>query len=184
MFDLQRLLGRLDARPRRRQAPGFSYADVADDEVIRAIRSVPCHYADLSITAANVIVDPDALGTATTDSTHVAGVALTAGQAVYLDTTGKYQLSLANGTAAQKACAGIVTDNAAANQPVTVQTSGVINLGATLTVAKIYVVSGAVAGNIAPVTDLVTGWVTIILGVATAANRMTMKIFNSTAVGP
>jgi hypothetical protein len=64
-----------------------------------------------------------------------------------------------------------------------VQTAGNINLGATLTVGQIYVLS-ATAGGIAPVADLATGHYPSILGVATTASNLLMGILVSNVAKP
>ena len=135
--------------------------------------------ADLTITATLVVP-----GGAAVKLTGPAGATLTAGQAVYQDTAGLWQLSKANGTAAQKAVVGITLNGGAINQIVTVQTGGTITIGATVAVGTIYVLSGAVAGNIAPSTDLVSGWQTITLGIATTAGALLMNLFNAAVAVP
>src|SRR5581483_1775072 len=107
--------------------------------------------ADLTITAASVVpyTSPVPLY-----SDGTAGATITAGQPVYLDSaTNTYKLSLAAGTATEATAAGIAVNGASAGQPVRIQTSGDLDLGATLTVGRVYVLS-ANAGKIAPVTDL------------------------------
>ncbi len=106
--------------------------------------------ADLTITAANVLA---ATG-APTDKSKVAGEALTAGQPTYLKTSdGKLYESLSSGLAEPAQFYGIALNNAAINQPVAVQTGGLITIGATPVIATEYVVS-ANAGKIAPHADL------------------------------
>jgi hypothetical protein len=51
-------------------------------------------------------------------------------------------------------------------------------VGATLVVGQVYVLS-ANAGNIAPVSDLATGWYTTILGIAISTTQLQMGPVNS-----
>lgn len=127
--------------------------------------------ADLTVTAANcVAVD------ATTVS-GTAGVAITAGQAVYLDTTtGKYALADANSaTAAQRRAGGIALNGAAANQPIKVATAGTIKLGATMTAGVAYYLSDT-SGGICPVADIGSGEYVCLIGFATSATVLNIDI--------
>lgn len=105
--------------------------------------------ADLAITAANVTTSSTSITTGT------AGAAVTAGQAVYQNSDGKYYLAQCDGTSAEATVFGIALCNAAAGQPLTVQTGGDITIGATVAKGTTYVVS-ANAGGIAPQADLVS----------------------------
>lgn len=155
--------------------PGQSRKQVR--RLIRLCRR--CRFLDVSITAANVKPVSDQI----IDTSANAGEAITQGQTVYLDTDGKWYKSDANGTAAKKDLKGVALNSAAVDQPLAVQKSGVINLGATLTVGTIYVVS-ATAGGIAPAADLVSGMDTIIVGVAITAANLKVNIFDSGATVP
>jgi hypothetical protein len=105
--------------------------------------------ADLSQTAANVKLNAGAsvvVGTA--------GETLTQGQPATLS-SGKWVRSRAT-TAALADCSGIVLTPAVLDEPVVIARPGVrINLGATLVVGEVYVVS-ATLGAIAPIGDLVS----------------------------
>lgn len=149
-----------------------------DDETIRAILSVPTHYADLTITAANV-----ALVTGSPDRGNNAGATITAGQLCYKDSSNLWQLSDANLSAASKTIGGVALHGSLANQPLAVQSDGTITIGATVAVGTIYLLS-ATAGAICPHTDLATGMTTCILGVATTAAIITIRIFNSGVAVP
>jgi hypothetical protein len=95
---------------------------------------------------------------------------------VYKDSsTLKYLKSRANALATAR-CDGIALNSAALDQPLSVQRTGDIDLGATLTVGEIYVVSDATAGKIRPASDLGTGDYPVILGVGKAADSMKMGI--------
>ena len=104
--------------------------------------------ANLTITAANVIQ-----GSGAVTSTGIAGVAVTAGQSVYLDTTdSKYKLADADATASVNESA-IALHAAAADQPLTVQTGGTLAIGATIAIGSAYYVS-TTAGSICLESDL------------------------------
>lgn len=127
--------------------------------------------ADLSITAANVV----AASTSTTKA-GTAGATITAGQAVYkLAADGLIHPADANDSAKYKAV-GIALNGASVNQPIDyVEKSNDLDIGATLTIGTVYVLS-ATAGGVAPAADLTTGDYAVILGVATAADSMRVNI--------
>lgn len=117
--------------------------------------------ADFSITASQVtrVSGIEKIGTA--------GEALTAGQAIYLKSTdNRFWKSLANGTAEQQVCAGIVLHNAAAGQPIRYLDNGVLTLttGTVGIAGDAVIMSGVTAGNICPHSDAVAGWRENILG--------------------
>jgi predicted transcriptional regulator len=88
--------------------------------------------ADLSITAADVQPASD-----TRKKTVTAGATITAGQAVYLDTTDSNKAKLADASAqASSVAEGIALHGAASGQPLTIAIGGGIDLGATLAVGK------------------------------------------------
>lgn len=127
---------------------------------------------DITITAANVIPGSDA-----TYFDRTAGDTITAGQPVYLDSTDS-KLKLADANAASAAAAtvkGIALHGAASGQPLKVQTSGSITIGATVTQGTIYVLS-ATAGGIAPAADLATGHRVTVIGIATSASALKLQI--------
>jgi len=135
--------------------------------------------ADLSITAANVVA-----GATGRQDTGTAGESVTAGQVTYHDTADDNHLKKASNASATLAkVKGIALNNAADGQPITVHTSGPLDLGATLTVGENYVVSDT-AGGIAPISDLGSGDYVSILGVATAADEIEIQILNSEAAKP
>lgn len=127
---------------------------------------------DITVTAANVHPYSDA-----TRQLVQAGEAITPGQPVYLKSSdSKYYKCDSNAGLEESGAAGIALGYApAADDYFTMQTAGDIDLGATLTVGEIYVVSGT-AGGIAPCGDLTTGWYTTILGIATTAAKLQMDI--------
>jgi hypothetical protein len=127
---------------------------------------------DLSVTAANVKGDSAAKEWGT------AGEAITAGQAVYLDTpTRTYKLADANSaTAAARQARGIALNGAAAGQPLAIATSGDVTAGAALTAGTAYYLSAAAAGGIAPIEDLTTGDYVCLLGLAKSATVLALDI--------
>lgn len=128
---------------------------------------------DLVITAANVLE-----GTAARKQTGVAGANITQGDSVYVDTSGQLQAALKAVDAASAEAVGIALNSAEAGQPVTFQSGGEIDVGATLVVGETYVV-GAAAGGIAPIADVISTEFATILGVATAAGVLKMGILQS-----
>ena len=135
--------------------------------------------ANLSITAANVALG----GSSTRTETVQAGESITQGMPVYLSSTdGKWYQSDANVVAAATATHGIAMSPAATNGYFAVsRTNGQdVNLGATLEVGQIYVVS-ATKGAIAPYGDLIASDYVIILGVA-KTTAVLQQLFSPTGV--
>jgi len=132
--------------------------------------------ADLSITAANVA----AAAGEVSKQEWVAGATITAGQALYIDSAASNVAKLAqsDGTSAEAEVKGIAMHGASSGQPVIIATSGDIDLGATLTVGTVYVLSQT-AGGICPVGDLATSDYVSIIGVATAADELKIILTNS-----
>jgi hypothetical protein len=99
-----------------------------------------------------------------------------------LSTDGKWYQSDANVAAAATSTHGIAMSPAATNGYFSVSKSNGqdVNLGATLAVGQIYVVS-ATKGAIAPYADLVTNDYVIILGVATTTSLL-RQLFSPTGV--
>lgn len=130
--------------------------------------------ADLSITAASVVA-----GDGSTVVSGTAGVTITAGQAVYKDsTTGKYDLADSDSaTAAAKRTGGIALNGAALDQPLKVLTAGAVTIGATLTAGTAYYLSNT-AGGICPVADVGSGENVCLLGLAASASVLNVDIQN------
>jgi hypothetical protein len=128
--------------------------------------------ADLVITAANVVP-----GTNATKTQGIAGAAITAGQVVYLDSaTNTFKLADCNsGTAAARVPFGVALDNAASGQPITVQTSGPVTIGAAVTGGVGYYLS-ANPGGVCPVADMVAGCFPSFLGFAINATQINLNI--------
>jgi hypothetical protein len=134
-------------------------------------------WADLTVTAANV-----ALVSGNSES-GTAGATITAGQAVYLDSADSRLKLCDAGAATTDDLYGIALHASLAGQPLAVQRAGVINLGATLVVGEVYMISET-AGAICPVADIVAGDFVTMVGVAlTAANLQLHKLTTSTAHG-
>lgn len=122
--------------------------------------------ADLTITPASVLL------TSGSSNHGTAGASITAGQAVYADSTDSSKLKLAqcDGTAAEAAVVGIALHAASANQPLRYAESGaVMNIGATTAKTTAYLLS-ATAGGIAPQVDITAGQRIVYLGYATATD--------------
>jgi len=137
--------------------------------------------ADLTITAASV-----AAGTgASVDRSRNAGASLTAGQAVYLDTSSNtYKLSDADSaTAAARTVTGVALNAASSGQPVAVLTGGLLTVGATVAVGTMYTGS-ATAGGICPVADLTTGAYPTAIGWAVSTTQINVVINASGVVKP
>ena len=121
--------------------------------------------ADLTVTAANVLF------TSGSQITRNAGASITAGQAVYFDSSAStLKLAQCDGTAAEADAVGIALHAAGTGQPLTYAAQGsVINIGATTAKTTTYMVS-ATAGGVAPQADLVSTNRIVRLGYATATD--------------
>lgn len=127
--------------------------------------------ADLSITAASVVKGANAV----TES-GTAGATITAGQVVYRDASDlKCKLADCNSaTAAVRSPRGIALNGASDGQPLVIQRSGEITIGATLTVGSTYYLS-ATAGGIAPLADLGSGDYPTVIGVAKSTSVLVLS---------
>lgn len=140
--------------------------------------------AALTITAADVLCSPDAV-----KKTGIAGVAIAAGEVIYLDPTVN-ELKLTNASASSPAntVAGLALNGAAAGQPVTyVVEDPALNIGAALNVGDTIYASGVTAGVItSAVADVQkTGFACNFLGIClVGGNAATTTVnFNPTAGG-
>ena len=125
---------------------------------------------DLTITAASVVA-----GSNSARDSGTAGEAITAGQAVYLDTaTNRWMLSDNNGTGT-RSVKGIALNGAAAGQPIAVLKGGDITIGATLVAGTDYWLS-ATPGGICPRADLAAGMDTVQIGVAKSTTVLAVAI--------
>ena len=119
--------------------------------------------ADFTITPAQVT----AVGSTVTVKRGTAGVTITAGQTVYLDSADSLiKLADANGAGDIHICVGIAMNGATANQPINYADSGQLTLttGAALGAFGEPVVVSATAGGMASHDDLAAGWFSNILG--------------------
>jgi hypothetical protein len=127
--------------------------------------------ADIVITATSVVAGANAQ----TDS-GTCGATITAGQAVYKDsTTKKWLLADSNGTAEARQAKGIALNGGAINQPVKVQTGGDITIGATITAGVALYLSDT-PGGICPVADVGAGEYVCLMGVAKTTTVFTIGI--------
>lgn len=120
--------------------------------------------ADVVVTAANVILSSQT-GIQNKTVQRTASVAITAGQAYYLDSNGLAALGDANASSASAATQGIALAAALAGQPFLGIEGGALAFGAVLTKGLVYVQS-ATPGGIAPAGDLASGWFSTYLGTA------------------
>jgi len=110
---------------------------------------------------------------ATISRTALAGVTITAGQALYLSAANTVSLAQADGTAAEAAAVGIAMNGGAAGQPILFVANGLVNLDtAALTGAALgdVVALGATAGGLYPNEDIATTEYVTIMGYIVTAN--------------
>lgn len=128
--------------------------------------------ADISITAANVLPGADARiehGTF--------GATITQGQVVYRDPAdGEYKLAdTDSATAAVKVPRGIALNAGSDGQPATIQLSGDITIGATLTAGAAYYLS-PVPGGIGLIAEVAIGDDYTLLGLAKSTTVLDLDI--------
>jgi hypothetical protein len=135
----------------------------------------PIYAADLSQTAANVV------GYGEQQQGRLGGT-VTAGQPVRRQADGTWVAST-NASAAGAQVDGIALSGGASGQPFTYQRSGLVNLGATVAVGMIYVLSAS--GAISPVSDAASGdYMTIIcIATTTALCQMSIAVSGVAAAG-
>jgi hypothetical protein len=113
-------------------------------------------------------------------TTGIAGVAITAGQLLYLDSTAtppNMKLADANLSLAAATVLGVALHAASIGQPILYQTAGDINMGAVLIVGGVYVLSATdAAGAFALVADLAAGWYPTVVGIAWSASILTLAM--------
>lgn len=127
--------------------------------------------ADLVITATSVVGGSDARSVRGT-----AGETITAGQAIYKSTTGKYMKADSNSaTVEARRPSGIALNGASLNQPVQVQTSGDVTIGAALTAGLDYWLSDT-PGGMCPRADIGSGEYVCLLGIAKSTTVLTIDI--------
>lgn len=130
--------------------------------------------ADVSVTATAVAYDETK-----NNDRKIAGETITAGQALYLNSTdGKVYKADADDASITKAVVvGIAMNGAAAGQPVSYQMGGDVNFGSAIfTVGLIYTLS-TTPGGICPSVDITTsptGKSMVVLGVARSTSVLAM----------
>lgn len=126
---------------------------------------------DIVITSTAVLA-----GTNAATETRTAAAAIAAGEVVYLDAAGKYNLAdTDSATAIARKPRGIALNSGAAGQPVTIARSGDVTLGAVLSKAVAYYLSGT-PGKIAPVADVAAGDYVSIVGMAISTSVLRVDI--------
>jgi hypothetical protein len=136
--------------------------------------------ADLVITPGSVIAGANA-----TKIQGIAGETISAGQAIARDSVTRKLLKADNNAANAdlRTPIGIALHGASLDQPLMIQTEGDINLGAALTVGVPYFLGDA-PGGICPLADLTSGEFVTLLGIASSAANLKMKIVLSGAAVP
>ncbi len=126
----------------------------------------------VSITAANVAPS----SAASPRKIAIAGVAITAGQLIYLDTADSNKAKLADADAdATSVVAGIAINNAAAGQPVAyIEEDSNFTIGGTVTAGVAYFL-GLAGGDIVPYADIATGDFVTVIGVGKTGNKLHFK---------
>lgn len=128
---------------------------------------------DLTVTAANV------LASAVPYAKHgIAGAAITAGQALYIDTTDSNKLKLAdaNGTAPANTYAGIALHAAAIGQPIAYQNSDPsFTTGFTALAGDPIFLSDNAGGVTKTIADLASGSAVIQVGLMLTTTQMNMS---------
>lgn len=129
--------------------------------------------ADISITAANVVIS----GTGQGRAAGTAGETIAAGKWVYLDPTShKYMLADSNSaTAAARHAVGVAANSASLNQPINVITSGAVTIGGTLTANIPYFLSDT-PGGMCPIADVGSGEYLCQLGIAISTTVLQIDI--------
>lgn len=128
--------------------------------------------SDLAITAASVVA-----GTNASTVQGTAGETVTAGQLLYKSsTTNKWMKADSNsGTAEARTPAGIALNGAAINQPILIQKSGDITIGATLTPGLAYYLSDS-PGGLCAVADVGAGEYVVLAGLAKSTTVLALDI--------
>lgn len=131
--------------------------------------------ADLSLTASAIVAGSGAYVLSGT-----AGATITAGQAVYLDSSdSKYKLAdCDSATAAVRDVVGIALNGASDGQPIDIITEGDLTVGSVLTGGIPYFLSPN-AGGICPIADIAVGDYYTIIGIAKSATVLSVKIHAS-----
>jgi hypothetical protein len=137
--------------------------------------------ADVTVTAANVELVDGNTGVLT------AGATITAGQAIYKDTSDSNKAKLADadaGTTLAATVEGIALSGATSGNKVTFAKLGAeVDIGGTVSMGRVYVLSGT-AGAIAPEADLATSDRCSVIGYATSATNLKLTLNNTDVTLP
>jgi len=135
--------------------------------------------ADITITASNV-----SAGSGASKETGVAGVAINAGQWVYLvASTRKLGLADADNLESSQTVGIAVNSAAAADQPVQYVTAGDVNVGSVATIGTIYVI-GTTAGKAFLTSDLTSTDYVSVCGYGKTASVITVARVNTSLQVP
>ena len=128
--------------------------------------------ADIAVTAANVVTGANA-----DKEVGTAGETIAAGKTVYkAAVTKKWMLADSNSaTVEARKPTGIALNGAALNQPVVVQKSGDITIGATLVAGTAYYQSDT-PGGICPLADVGSGEYVGLIGIAKSTTVLAVDI--------
>lgn len=135
--------------------------------------------ADISQTAANVAL------VSGTGTSCICGETLVQGQPVYKSSVDNRMYKAKADTSAHADAKGVMLTAGSAGQPGQYAPPGAtIDVGGTLTVGQGYCVSPNNAGGIAPISDLSSTHYPTYLGIATASNRLPLRINASGVAKP
>lgn len=127
--------------------------------------------ADLAITVASVLA-----GAGSSIKHGTAGAAVTAGQAVYLDTaTGTYKLADNDAAVALHSAAGIALHGSLGGQPLAVLLGGPVTIGAAMVAGSAYYLSST-PGALCPAADLGIGDEPVLIGLASSTTVLDVAI--------
>jgi citrate lyase beta subunit len=113
----------------------------------------------------------------------LASAALTAGDVVYLNTAGKFALARNDLTTLEAKAIGLALHGASANQPMRVQTSGIISLGtgAAPVSGAVYALAST-PGGIWLVSDILAAQQVTLIGIGIGTNQIMLNIVSSGVV--
>ncbi len=116
------------------------------------------------------------------DAGHTFGATITAGQCVYLDVNGQWQLTdVDSATTAKHVVDGYTLSGGSAGQIAVVALSGDVAPGFAVTVGKLYVAT-ITPGGIALVADLTTNWYTSLVGFGRTTTYLRLTRINTGVV--
>jgi len=135
--------------------------------------------ADLTIIATNVGLKASTLYPTPQTRAVTLGETVTEGQPLYRDANdGKYYLAESDTTVVAASTTGVSLEAGNVDDTILMITGGSMDLGATLTVGELYVVSNN-TGKIAPIGDLSTGNFTSVIGYAYDASTFIVNFLRS-----